>query len=104
MSRHPRVLRHLEHCGRCSAAQVQPLEWDGLPADLWLIRLRCPNCGWTEEGVYERAEVARYERIMEGGRDDLIAAIERARREAMDEDVERFVRALEQDQILPFDF
>jgi hypothetical protein len=96
--------RQLETCGRCATAQVQALRWEHLPAELWLMELRCPNCGWTTEGVYERAEVRRFEQIVEAGRDELVREIERVRQAAMDDDIARFVQALERDDILPFDF
>jgi hypothetical protein len=96
--------RHLETCGRCATAQVHALGWEHLPGDLWLMELRCPNCGWTTEGVYERSEVRRFEKIVEAGRDELVREIERVREAAMDDDIARFVEALERDDILPFDF
>jgi hypothetical protein len=104
MASQPRALRHLESCGRCAAEQVQPITWEGLPGSLWLMSLRCPNCGWNTEGVYGRAEVSRYEQIMECGRDELIAEIERVRELAIREEIDRFARALERGDILPFDF
>ena len=104
MATPPRTVRHLEKCGRCASAQVQPLSWEELLGALWLMRLRCPNCGWTTEGLFERAEVTRYEKIVERGRDELVAEIERVRRAAMDEEIDAFVQALDRDEILPFDF
>jgi hypothetical protein len=68
------------------------------------MHLRCANCGWTVLDVYEHAEVRRYEDVVESGRTELAARADRLELEAMGEEIERFVQALERDDIVPFDF
>jgi transcriptional regulator NrdR family protein len=68
------------------------------------MQLRCPDCDWSHTTVADRREVEHYERVIERGRDALVLEIERVRLEAMTEEVDRFVRALQRDDILPFDF
>ena len=98
------AVRPTEICPRCGAAHVHPLEWHRLPHDRWVMALRCPDCEWRETEILGRREVERYETVMSEAQDRLADEIERVRREIMEDEVERFVAALADDLILPFDF
>jgi len=94
----------LECCPACSCEMVHPLDWREAECDAWELELRCPNCGWCERGVYAQEVVERYDAVLNEGTDTLIEALEKASRENMEADIERFVQALERDLIEPFDF
>jgi hypothetical protein len=54
--------------------------------------------------VFEQYEVERYDEVLAAETDRLISELERVTRENMEDQLERFSAALEQDAILPMDF
>jgi hypothetical protein len=94
----------LEQCPDCSCDMVFPIDWREADGDRWELERRCPNCEWGERAVYEQAEVERYDAVLNGGTDVLIDQLERVTRENMEDEIERFVKALDQGHIEPFDF
>jgi formate dehydrogenase maturation protein FdhE len=97
-------LRQLHICPLCASNLVQPVAWSPEPKGRWYLTLECPNCGWAEEGIYERSQVESLEDTLDDGLCKLIADLQRLVHANMAEDVERFVSALTADQILPEDF
>ncbi len=96
--------RQLHICPTCASELVQPVAWAAQPRARWNLTLECPNCGWTEEGIYERSQVECLEDRLDDGLCKMIADLQRLVQANMAEDVERFVAALIADQILPEDF
>lgn len=94
----------LEHCASCGSDLVYPVDWREAAGDAWELELRCPNCETRERGVWSFDIVERFDDTLNGATDKLIETLEHVSRENMREDIERFVEALEQDHILPFDF
>jgi hypothetical protein len=94
----------LESCPCCSGELVYPVDWRESESDRWELELRCPSCEWGHRDVYEQDVVERFDDILNTATDRLIDTLERVSRDNMREDIERFVRALEGDHILPFDF
>jgi hypothetical protein len=94
----------LERCPSCASDLVYPLDWSEAEGDRWELELRCPNCEWGERSVHSQEAVESFDELLNGGTDELIESLERLTRENMQADIDRFVRALESDLILPFDF
>ncbi len=100
----PKDTRQLHVCPRCGCNLVQPVAWSEDSEARWQLTLTCPNCRWTEAGVYDRAQVEKLEDRLDEGLCRMIGDLHRLVQANMSEDVERFVAALNADQILPEDF
>ena len=98
------AVRELFVCPTCQGDLVQPLEWSECEEGRWELALECPNCWWTESGVYEREQVERLEDKLDEGLADMIADLKRLSQANMAADVDRFVAALQSELILPEDF
>lgn len=96
--------RDLHVCPVCESDLVQPIDWSEQPESRWHLTLECPNCRWTEEGVFTRAQVERLEDRLDDGLGKMIADLQRLAHANMAEDVERFVSALGANHVLPEDF
>jgi len=94
----------LEICPTCRGELTYPTDWREAEGDRWELELRCPNCEWSDRGVWDQADVERYDAILNAGTDSLIESLERITRENMEAEIERFVDALEHGHIEPFDF
>ncbi len=96
--------RQLHLCPGCASDLVQPVAWSEQPESRWQLTLECPNCGRTEEGTFDRAQVESLEDRLDDGLCKMITDLQRLVHANMSDDVERFVTALNADQILPEDF
>jgi hypothetical protein len=94
----------LHLCGSCEADLVYPVEWEEYGATHWSVTLRCPNCEWTGTGVFEQALVERFDEELDRGTEALVRDLKRLMHANMEEEIDRFCSALEEDQILPEDF
>jgi hypothetical protein len=94
----------LHVCVECQSTLVYPVDWDEAGTTHWRVSLRCPNCEWTTEGVYEQDVVERFDCELDRGTEALMRDLQRLTRANMEDDVERFVTALRDDHILPVDF
>ena len=83
---------------------MHPIDWHEVEDMRWEISLRCPDCEWAEVERFDQTEVERYDDVLNDATDRLIEELDRITRENMTEAVERFRTALENDDILPFDF
>jgi hypothetical protein len=88
----------------CESDLVQPVSWCEGDQDSWLLTLECPNCFWSEDGVYSREQVDDLEDRLDDGLCELISDLQRLALANMAADVERFTAALHADRILPEDF
>lgn len=91
-------------CPTCCSDLVQPLDWCEGEAGRWELTLECPNCWWTQSGMYERQQVEQLEDKLDEGLADMIADLQRLTQANMAADVDRFIAALDADLILPEDF
>lgn len=98
------VDRALHQCGACSSELVFPTDWCEAGSKHWEITLSCPNCGWTDTGIFGRAAVERFDVELDRGTESLIGDLRRLMHANMEEDVERFALALRDGHILPEDF
>lgn len=94
----------LHLCGSCGSELVYPVDWREAGSIHWQVTLRCPNCEWSGTGVYEQSAVERFDEELDRGTEALIRDLKRLVAANMEEQVERFVRALRDDHIVPDDF
>jgi len=96
--------RELHVCPSCDSELVQPSDWSPHADGRFAMTLECPNCGWWETGVYERAQVEQLEDRLDEGLIALLEDLHRLTHANMASDVDRFIEALNFDLILPEDF
>jgi hypothetical protein len=83
---------------------VYPVEWEEVSPTDWEVLLRCPNCEWTEVGVFDQVTVDRFDEKLDMGTDVLVDNLQEVVCVNMAEEIERFVAALDADAIWPDDF
>jgi hypothetical protein len=98
------ALRDLHICPECDRDLVYPVEWEEVSPTHWEVLLRCPNCEWTEVDTFDQPTVDRFDEKLDIGTEILIRDLKRLEQANMEDEVERFVRALGADAILPEDF
>jgi hypothetical protein len=96
--------RDLHVCVNCESELVYPVQWEEASPESWQILLRCPDCEWTDSGVFPQAECDRFDDQLEAGTDALTRDFKRLVTANMAEEIERFIAALDADAIQPFDF
>lgn len=94
----------LHVCPRCDSRLVQPVQWSEAPNGFWELVLQCPNCFWTEEGVFDQNQVDALEENLDAGLADMLSDLRRLTQANMSEEIARFAAALNADLILPEDF
>jgi hypothetical protein len=99
---HERVV--LNVCPECKRDLVYPMEWEEASATHWDVELRCPNCEWQTTGQWDQETVDRFDEELDRGTESLVRDLKRLTRANMEEEVERFVGALNSDAIWPMDF
>jgi len=100
----PADTQGLHVCPECTSNLVQPLEWGEGADGSWELTLHCPNCHWMVDGVYERDEIDQFEEQLDDGLADMLSDLRRLTQANMAEEIERFIAALQADNILPEDF
>jgi hypothetical protein len=96
--------RELHLCVNCDSELVYPVQWEEASRESWHILLRCPDCEWTEAGVFQQAQCDRFDDELEAGTEALSRDYKRLVTANMAEEVERFISALEAGAIQPMDF
>jgi hypothetical protein len=94
----------LHMCGGCDSALVYPVEWEESGATHWEVTLRCPNCEWVGTGVFEQEVVERFDEELDRGTEALVRDLKRLMTANMEDEIDRFCRALTDDHVLPEDF
>jgi hypothetical protein len=94
----------LHVCPECDSRLVQPIDWGEAPQGFWELVLRCPNCFWLDEGVFDQGQVDQFEEHLDDGLTEMLADLRRLTQANMTEQIERFAAALNADLILPEDF
>jgi hypothetical protein len=97
-------LDDLHICPECDRTLFFPVEWEEVSPTHWEVLLRCPNCEWTEVGVYDQRTVDRFDEELDHGTEALMRDLKRLTKANMEEEIERFTLALGSDLILPEDF
>jgi hypothetical protein len=96
--------RDLHACVNCSSELVYPVQWEEAGQKSWHVTLRCPECEWTEAGVFTQDQCDRFDDQLESGTDALTRDYKRLVTANMSEEIDRFSLALRADAILPTDF
>ncbi len=94
----------LHVCPDCSGEMVYPVQWDERSGDSWEITLRCPDCEWWHTGEYRDEMVEQFDEVLNDGTEQLLENLRTFARVNMEEDIERFVRAIDTGLIEPMDF
>jgi hypothetical protein len=100
----PGSLRDLHECPCCDRDLVYPVEWEEVSPTHWEVLLRCPNCEWTEVGTFDQPTVDRFDEQLDMGTEILLRDLKRLQQANMEEEIDRFMRAIDADAILPEDF
>jgi len=100
----PLPQRDLHVCAGCESDLVYPVEWDEAGSTHWEVTLRCPNCELAKTGVYAQETVERFDEELDRGTEALVRDLKRLMTANMEDEIERFVRALDSNAILPEDF
>ena len=98
------TVEQLHVCQSCDQALVYPTEWEEASETHWEVSLRCPNCEWYSTGTFAQDVVDRFDEELDRGTEALVRDLKRLTRANMEDEVERFVKALSADAILPEDF
>lgn len=91
-------------CDACNSRLVYPIDAFQLKSALWLMELRCPECGWDGEASCTEAEFEELDRELDRARSQIQDELTRLQALHMEQWVESFVRALDVDLIVPDDF
>ncbi len=98
------AVRELHVCPECEGGLVYPIEWEEASPTHWEVALRCPNCEWSDLGVFSQDTVDRFDDELDRGTETLLRDLQRLTQANMEHDLERFTEALEADAIWPMDF
>lgn len=96
--------RELHVCVNCDSQLVYPVQWEEVDRRSWNVTLRCPECEWTEAGVFPQDQCDRFDDRLEAGTEALSRDYKRLVTANMSEEIDRFAAALRADAILPSDF
>ncbi|MGB2711547.1 MAG: hypothetical protein WBC33_08515 [Conexibacter sp.] len=100
----PERPRELHICPCCACELVLPVAWQEAGRAHWDVTLHCPNCDWVGNGVFDEALVERFDEALDRGTEALVRDLQRLMRANMEDEIDRFVAALEADAIWPMDF
>ena len=91
-------------CPSCSSDMVQPAHWFEEGNGHWHVDLRCPECEWWGRDTYSQPDVDRFDEELDRGGQELIEDLRALTRANMEDEAERFAKALASNTILPEDF
>jgi len=97
-------IEDLHVCGTCESELVYPVDWEEVGETHWEVQLRCPNCEWAGTGVFEQDSVERFDEELDRGTEALVRDLKRMMQANMEDEIERFVNALQAGHIIPEDF
>ena len=100
----PAVQTELHVCPECACDLVYPVAWDEADGSRWEVSLRCPNCEWSVTDTFEEDAIQRFDETLDRGTEALVTDLRQLTRANMEEDVERFVLAIDAGHVLPEDF
>ena len=100
----PEPAEDLHVCDKCESELVYPVDWEEAGDTHWHVTLRCPNCEWNGTGVYEQDVVERFDEELDRGTEALVRDLKHLMQANMEDEIDRFVSALEADHIIPEDF
>ncbi len=96
--------RELHECPECDSQLVYPVAWEEAEGARWEVSLRCPNCEWFVADTFDEELIQRFDETLDRGTEALVADLRKLTRANMEDDVERFIAALNAEYVLPEDF
>jgi hypothetical protein len=96
--------RELHICPECSSRLVHPTDWEPAGRARWRVDLRCPECEWFGSEVHDQKVMDAFDEILDDGTEGLLDDLSELSRAIMEEEVDRFIDALDRDLILAEDF
>ena len=96
--------RDLHVCPECDSQLVYPVAWEEADGHRWAVSLRCPNCEWAVSDTFDEELIQRFDETLDHGTEALVADLRKLARANMEDDVERFIAALNAEYVLPEDF
>ena len=100
----PATAPELHICPTCNSHLVYPIAWEEAGRTSWEVSLRCPNCEWSHTDVFGEDAIQRFDETLDLGTEALVADLRKLTRANMEDDVKRFVAAIDADFVLPEDF
>jgi hypothetical protein len=94
----------LHVCRSCGSELVYPVDWEEAGSRHWEVTVRCPDCEDVKSGIYDQETVDRFDAALDDGTDAVVRDLKKLMRANMEDEVERFIAALQADLILPEDF
>lgn len=94
----------LHVCGECESTLVYPTDWQEAGSENWEVDLRCPNCEWRGSGVFDQDVVEAFDDELDRGIDVLLSDYKALVNSNMEDEIDRFAKALDAGAILPADF
>ena len=94
----------MHSCPKCSSTLVQPVNWFEQGDARWHVELRCPECEWWGRGSYSQPEVDRFDEELDRGGQELVEDLRSLTRANMEDEADRFAKALATNTVLPEDF
>ena len=94
----------LHICADCGSSLVYPTDWQEAGPDHWEVDLRCPNCEWRGTGTFPQDIVESFDDELDRGIDVLLSDYRALVSSNMEDEIDRFAKALDVGAILPADF
>lgn len=95
----------LHVCPDCSSKLVQPVAWEQVASsNEWRLWCRCSECEWNGDDIHRESTIDDYDEQLDFGTRELAEELRALQQSNMEEAINRFVSALQADQILPEDF
>lgn len=101
---HARKSAPLSCCPSCGHDRVQPTGWSEVGSSHWHVNLRCPDCEERREAIFGQDELDEFDVALDEGTRAVAADLDLLARANMADDIDRFMKALESDHIVPEDF
>ncbi len=96
--------RELHVCPSCASELVHPIDWEPVGRARWRVDLRCPECEWFTSEVHDQKVMDAFDEVLDQDTEGLLDDLAELSRAIMEEEVDRFVDALDRDLILAEDF
>src|SRR3954463_10370605 len=100
----PAADQPLHVCVDCGSNLVYPTDWQEAGPDHWEVDLRCPNCEWRGSGTFHQDVGESFDDELDRGIDVLLSDYRALVSANMEDEIDRFSKALEHGAILPADF
>jgi hypothetical protein len=91
-------------CPCCLGHLVYPVTWAPASDRQWHVALRCPECEWHGDGEFGQDMLDRFDETLDDATQSVVDDLQLLTRANMEEQIDRFARAIEADLILPEDF